>query len=419
MADIKKKKSGSKVSDKNKDISDTKEKVPRKRKEKEVSSAEIDENKITEQNEDVVIFLSEEEKQKSENEANLPNKNKFYYGYNLRFAFNLFLLVILMFAFVTSILTHFSTNGRLIVKYNEKSDIDYKVYLKNNDFYETPYLDKGMAYVASLIDKIDINYIYNFDVSEQTDLEVKYKIIGKLVIKSQSNSNIFYEKEYDLTDEVVEQIQGKKNFSLNKNILIDYSYYNNLANRFRSSYAVHTNSYLEVYLKVDEANSDERFTITNSSKTSLTIPLSEQEINISLDNKKLNEEKQVEAKAGVQDYRYLAISIALFVLAVVEAVRLYNKLLLTTTRVSAYDKYISKLLRGYDRIIVNVKTAPNLDAYNVIKVESFDELVDVRDNTNEPIKYYVVTEHVKSEFFVTNREDLYLYIVKSVDIDNK
>ena len=45
------------------------------------------------------------------------------------------------------------------VTYQEKSDIDYKVNLKSNDPYESPYLGKDMIYIASLINGIDINFL--------------------------------------------------------------------------------------------------------------------------------------------------------------------------------------------------------------------------------------------------------------------
>ena len=45
----------------------------------------------------------------------------------------------------------FSTDSKEHITSKENSYIDYKVYLKKNDFYETKYLEKDMLYVASLI----------------------------------------------------------------------------------------------------------------------------------------------------------------------------------------------------------------------------------------------------------------------------
>ena len=69
-----------------------------------------------------------------------------------------------------------------IVKYSEKSNLDYKVYLVENEFYDEPYLDKDMLYVANLIDKILIDFDYNFESDDKENIDFDYKIIAKLSI---------------------------------------------------------------------------------------------------------------------------------------------------------------------------------------------------------------------------------------------
>ena len=65
------------------------------------------------------------------------------------------------------------------INYIEKSNIDYKVYLKENNFYENEYLEKDKVYVASLIDKILIDFKYDFDIEKENDLAFKYDVIAK------------------------------------------------------------------------------------------------------------------------------------------------------------------------------------------------------------------------------------------------
>ena len=342
--------------------------------------------------------------------------------FNIRIIINILIILIIIGSIIKLTTMAYSVTKDEVIKYKENSSIDYKVYLKENDFYEQPYLDKGMAYVASLIDKIKINYNYFFTVNKNSDIDIENEVIAKLIITSQSNSNIFFEKEYVLTENTSEELKNGKNYELIKEVEIDYGYFNNLANKFRSNYAVNTSSSLEVYLKVKEKNKDTNtFDLNNENKTVLTIPLSEQEININLNNKNVNDEKQIVKKQEVKLTKpiYLVISAILALLLIIEIINLIRKLLLIKNKLSKYDKYINKILRGYDRVIVNVKTAPDLDKYNVIKVESFEELIDVRDNIKEPIKYLVIQEHQKSEFFITNHIDLYLYVIKEVDLENE
>ena len=62
--------------------------------------------------------------------------------------------------------TGFQNKKTLSLKYKEDNDIDYKVYLKENAFFEEPFIEKGKTYITSLIDYIDADYSYNifFDI---------------------------------------------------------------------------------------------------------------------------------------------------------------------------------------------------------------------------------------------------------------
>ena len=177
---------------------------------------------------------------------------------------------------------------------------------------------------------------------------------------------------------------------------------------------------VEVYLLVNEKNSEESdFKLNNNSKAVLTIPLSMQEVNIALNESDIDEHNQViaDSKVVVKNIGNVIISAVLLIMIIFLNIRFIKKVLLLTNKKSAYDSYIDKLLKGYDRVIVNIKNKPNLEEYNTIKVESFQELIDVRDNFKVPINYYVVTPHQKSEFFCVNNNDVYVYVVKAVDLD--
>ena len=53
---------------------------------------------------------------------------------------------------------------------------------------------------------------------------------------------------------------------------------------------------------------------------------------------------------------------------------------------SLYDVTLSKILREYDRVIVNSKKIVDLNnEKEIIDVNSFTELLDVRDNLEKPI----------------------------------
>jgi len=364
-----------------------------------------------------VIKLAEENNEIFKNSSKL--KSKIYLDFKARFLINIIIVVILIGCLVASIIMSFSITKSEKIVYSNKSSIDYKVYLNDNEFYNQEYLNKGMAYVASLIDKINIDYNFQFKINKESNINLTYKVMAKIVIASQNNSKIFYENEYEITKEEIEELTDIKEYTINKNVIIDYDYYNDLANKFKSKYAVNTLNYLDVYLEVNEENRE--YELNNKSTTLLTIPLSQQEINIGLEEKTIDEQKQIMSSSKVifNDNKYIILDVILFVLSVAMLTQLLKRISIISVKKSKYDKYINKLLRGYDRLIVNVRTAPIFSNYNIIKVESFEELLDVRDNIKEPIQYFNIVEHQKCEFFIINQNDLYLYVVKSVDIDNK
>ena len=67
-----------------------------------------------------------------------------------------------------------------VLTYNEKSNLDYNVYLKPNNYFTEKYLEKGNQYIASIIDYIDVIFDYSFLSSKNIDATFNYKIIGTL-----------------------------------------------------------------------------------------------------------------------------------------------------------------------------------------------------------------------------------------------
>ena len=352
---------------------------------------------------------------------NLNNKlnKKKNFGYYAKIISFLLIIVILIIGLSNFLSMSFAITKKDTIKYSEKGTVDYKVYLKDNTFYETNYLEKGMAYVASLVDKISIDYHYLFNISRKEDLNFNYKIIGKLVIKSQNDETPFYEKEYDLTDSIERDVEKTKKYAIDENIIIDYNYYNDLSSKFRANYAINTISYLEVYLEVyAKTNKSLGYKVDHKSKSIVTIPLSKQEVNVTVDNKEANSQKEIniESRLILKNKYFLLESFILFVFLCFTLFELYKTLQGHNKRNNTYDKYISKILRAYDRIIVEVKELPDLEKYDIIEVKNFDELLDLSDNLKKPISY-LEEKDICSKFFVIDGNVFYICVIRESELD--
>ena len=81
------------------------------------------------------------------------------------------------------------------VFYEEIGSPNYKIYLKDNNYYKQDYLDKDMSYIANLIDYISINYNYKFISDTELNGEYYYKIVANLEIRNPKNNSLFWTGE--------------------------------------------------------------------------------------------------------------------------------------------------------------------------------------------------------------------------------
>ncbi len=348
------------------------------------------------------------------------NSNGKYVSYENRVIRYALIFAVFFVAGLVLMLKSINFNKEEYINYAESSNLDYKVYLKKNDFYQEKYLDKGMLYVASLIDHIDIDFLYNFNIDEKVDLDFKYNIVGKLSITDAEGKNVYLTRDYKLLDDKEFKLNQEQDHTIQEKIVIDYGEYNKIANSFKSTYGLDTASKLAIYLNVDKkSNNDVIKDIKQDNNMLIEIPLSQRSVSISMDYKDINRNSSLVKKSSVT-VKNVALIIVSVIMILGSFYGLYNllKLLgLLSNKKSAYDKYINKMMRQYDRLIVKHYTCPDLSNYNVIKIKEFNELLDMRDNLKVPIMFYNVTDHQKSYFYIVNNNDLYLLILKAVDFE--
>ena len=187
-------------------------------------------------------------------------------------------------------------NKKYYVTYDEKSNIDYEVYLKENDFFDDNYLDKDKQYIASLIDYIGANFEYNLSLEEKdVDYKYSYRIEANVDVKSKSTSNSLYNKTETLLDEK-ERSSSDRNVTINEFVKIDYNKYNNLIKKFIDVYSlddVESTLTINMYVNVVGSCEDFEGNQTQESVMTLSIPLTTKTIAIDLVDDLINSENNV------------------------------------------------------------------------------------------------------------------------------
>ena len=352
----------------------------------------------------------------------IDDSNNGYVGFEKRIAIYSVAFVVLFMLGGFLIIKSLYVDNAQYINYTETSNIDYKVYLKENSFYDEAYLDKGMLYVASLIDHIDIDFLYNFNISEKVKLDFDYNLVGVLSITDTEGKKTYLKKEYELMPKKKFSMGDSQDHTITENLIIDYNQYNQIANSFKATYGVDTNSKLAVYFKADRVSSDNSLeNVAQENNLLMEIPLSERSVSISMDYKNINNNSQLVKKKSISIGNIILLLIAIGVIGVsiVSLVKLLKLFGVLNDNKTLHDKYVNKIMKQYDRLIVEHFTCPDLNKYNNIKIKDFNELLDMRDNLKSPILYYNAVRHEKSYFYIQNYKDLYLLVIKNVDLENE
>ena len=336
-------------------------------------------------------------------------------------------IILMVFTLILSLgMIYYALNNtnKESISYTQNGNVDYKVCLKENNFYSQNCLDKNMSYVSSLIKNVGLTFNYDLNTSEQLNVKTEYEVTAKLVISNAENTSKYFEQKYILQDKTSEGISQINNeYKISKNIDIDYDYYNTIASTFKSQYGVETNSYIEVSFQVFHTNKEnEDIRVPSPNPVILNIPLSQKSININMTASGINKQETQNIESSIftlNNIICLFIGIIALIVCLISGLKIAKMLSLIKEKKNNYDKFMEKILREYDRLIVETSTLPKFNNYFVTKVNSFGELIDVRDNLRLPIMYYEVAKHQKCHLYIIDNKNLYLLTVKAVDMEEK
>lgn len=340
-------------------------------------------------------------------------KKSFYFGFRERVIALLFLIVIVFGLGCFLVFNYVNLKKGDTVKYSEVSNLSYKVCLLENDVYDNQCLESGMTYNSLLVDKVNANFLYNVDFSEDIDYQLYYHVMLYSKIYDGDNTDkILYEDKELLVDKtLINRMDKKINFTTD--VLIDFKKYNDFVKNYKSKYSSDSKASLEVVLYLDEFD-EER------SISTITIPLGEKNFEIDYTTTN-NKNKSVQIENDVMNTEAdlnLFLGSFLIIISLLLDLRMVRLVKTTFSKKSKYELELTRILREYNKHIVNVSESYVSDSEkNIIKVESFEELIDASTIIKKPILYSKVN-NVKSEFIVDDVDKIYKYTLKEVDLED-
>lgn len=341
-------------------------------------------------------------------------KNK---GKTIIITFVAIALFALSFVFISSSLNIKTVKDKEILNYNSNSKANYQVNLKENNYFTEKVLPEGEQYITSVIDNVEIDYNYNLSTSKKINGTYNYRIIANVNADHKLDSSIskkVWSKDYVVKESNSFLIENESSISISDKVNITYDEYNEIINNFKKDYMLAVESKVDVYMQVFINGKYEDKEFNENSKIVVSIPLSEQTIDIKKDYKE-NNFGNLTKKVIVKRFNNIYIFTFGVILALIGLAILLKQLIniiKEDKKQSKYIKILNKYLHDYSDIIATVKSKPNTSNLKLIEFVNFEELVNAQNDLRVPIVFCETKKNYEGYFYLITQDCAYFYVLK-------
>ena len=322
---------------------------------------------------------------------------------------------------IITIVSYFYLSKNEYNKYTEKAKVDYKVNLKENEFYEDDYLDEKNTIIASLIKDLEVKFKYNLNLEQDQDYTYSYKILAKTSVKESSRDNTIYETTQELLSKEVQE-SNAKDLEIAEKVTIDYNEYNEKINKFINVYKLdNTTSTLNLEMYVYVINKYDGEQINRDSKVmTLNIPLTTKTVDISIDSNVIKDEGNILSKKSEYDNLtyMLGIGFVLLVIGVAIFIKFIKYVLETRSAEKMYGQELKRILFNYKSYIQKINNEIDYNNYKIIQINTFNEILEMRDTMQSPILMYTEENEDRTKFMIMKDGILYLNVLGAKEIRN-
>ena len=299
--------------------------------------------------------------------------------------------------------------------------MSYKVYLKENDFFEEEYLDEDNQYIASLIDYVEANFEYKLEASEENiDYRYKYKLVAEVNVEDKTNKKSLYNFTEDLIEEDTYKTNTSLDLRINDPIKIDYNRYNDIVKRFVNTYdledsvaSVTINMYVTL---IDEKNIDD--SKNDTPVISLSIPLSTETMAIDIESNSVNQ-NDINVCTTINQRKYLFGAVLLLIIDIILIVKLVIFIKDTKDEKAVYEMRLRKIMSNYGSYIQKLNNEFDFRDKQILEIKSFEDLLQVRETINKPILMTEKSLAMETYFFIPAEDNVYVYELKAGNLREK
>ena len=327
---------------------------------------------------------------------------------------------VLVLGMLISSLVFFRMNKSTYVYYTEEGNVIHKAYLSDNEFYDESYLNGSHAYVSALIDKMTGDFTYDLKL-DASDVEFKYsyRIDAQVSVAEKTAGTPIYNPIYELVPQKTVTAKGSS-LSIHELVEIDYQLYNDLAKSFVEQYELksYTTQTLFVRMHIEVLGTSEQFAENNTGEyvIELSVPLNSEVAKPSVSTTVPSAPQRILACDSNTKTGFLIASIVLAVLSLAAITVLIIYVYKTRDMHINYAIKVKRILSSYKSYIQKVNNPFDTEGYQVLYVDTFKEMLGIRDTLQIPVLMYENEDKTCTQFMIVSATNLlYVYEIK---IDN-
>lgn len=306
---------------------------------------------------------------------------------------------------------------KIIYSFDANTYIDYNINIKNDVTYGRIIFPHKDTYISKYVDNIDLTFNNIFKGNDNVEINGKYSVIGKLIgfEGNEKEEKIIWSKDIIYVPTKYYRC-NTNNKNIVENIVVDFSYYNELCKKLNKYTEVNTNQRLEITMNLEYTVIKDSEELDIKSNPIFVIPLSNSYFSLSRPQP-INTTENIVIKEKTDVPLNTKKIIVLILLCIVSL--LINIIMWLYTEEPTHEyklikKYI-KLLKDYDKYLIAINDDTRYKNYTMeININSFDDLVKISDDIERPIMYVVKENLVEiNEFFIADKSYRYVYKMSS------
>jgi hypothetical protein len=286
-----------------------------------------------------------------------------------------------------------------LLQVNEDNNLTYLVYQKDNPFIDKPYLGPDQNYLWTYTDYLNVRNVYTADFNRKIEVSYNYLVTATVVARYNKTAGDIenpeiMKKKYLINSETATETTD--NLTIKDNFDLRFKDYRALINSFIASVKLPITGEVNIDFTVDLIGKEFKSSFLRSMK----IPITTEFYNVTVtgeENKKqtLNAAKKVDLWLQIT---LISLDLLAYVIFFILVRRIFSKK-------SVYRQSINDYLNRYGDLFIYSESTVDLNKYEILRVDSLKELVQIAERLFLPIIYHDTENY--ATFFITNHNIAY------------